>query len=278
MAEEQKLPEEQAEQTPQEEETPEDEQLVKDSEAIAEFLDEPVEEPEDEPEEKPEEPEEEPEEEVPEPVQREDFERFKEEIFEAIGAGDKAKEEIEESGFKFAWEERGEEKPASWEEQAKETVRLYKHMESQEQEKVAEAEKEKAAELAERQKAINTEWDNQIDYLVQSGEIPSPSEEVQKKLSEGKTLTKAEREDPGMKARAEIFEKMYEVGIEAEEQGRTAISDVVHIYNRFVKPNKSKKPAGAKAPVSGGSRAVSQPTEDDMSWDELNKSNFEDLI
>jgi len=266
------------------EETKEEGATAENNEAIKEFLgDDPVTE-----EKKPSEPQ--PPEEEPQPVEEkvkveekkeeipleeaiEDVktkarEEYKEEVLKALGVSETTKKEAEDAGFKFAWEERGEDKPATWREQSEETNRLYEFNR-------AEAEKVETQKRAEESKvqeadtlAVNQEWDRQTEYLRESGIIPGVAPEIKAKQDAGKRLTTEDKKDPGLKAIAEIWDKMAEIATEREEKGLKPIGDMVHVYNRYILPNK-KKPAGANAPVSGGKKSVSQGTDDEMSYNEL---------
>jgi len=200
----------------------------------------------------------------------------KERVLEAVGVSDVEKKDAEEAGFKFAWEERGEDRPASWKEQSEETIKLWEHMKTQQDTQLAEDQKKSMEEAEAKNTQINSEWDSQLDYLVEEGIIPSVDSSIQEKLSKGKVLSKEEREDPGLKARAEIFETMYVVAQQREAEQKPPIADAIHIYSRYI-AKKDKKPAGHSAPVSGGRKAVVTP-EEDMSYEELKKASFEDLI
>ena len=126
------------------------------------------------------------------------------------------------------------------------------------------------------EKKYEDKLDRQLKPLVEEGIIPSVDSSIQEKLSKGKVLSKEEREDPGLKARAEIFETMYVVAQQREAEQKPPIADAIHIYSRYI-AKKDKKPAGHSAPVSGGRKAVVTP-EEDMSYEELKKASFEDLI
>lgn len=284
-------PEEEVEETPEEELIDEtsndtladflDAKAAEDAEEVAE--EEPVvEEDSGEPEEETEEeaPIEIPVEEITEEARKDERERVKKEILEAIGVGEKEKEIAEETDFVFAWEARGEDRPASWKENNEETIRLYEHQRKVE----AEARAERQAEI-DRQNALaaenaNVEWDKQIDFLVESGELPAPDPIIDAKRKEGKILTAKEREDPGIKAQAELFERMYFADQEAIAQGSRGVTNAVQFYHQFLKTSKpaTKKPAGAKAPVSGGRMGIATDKEDDMSYEELAASDFHDII
>ena len=282
--------EDKPQETPEEKvEEPKEELIDESNEVIAEFLEEePVKEVEKSEDEKVETPEEEekplettvepkepevPLEEVVEEVREDEREKVKEKILEAIGIGKEEKKLAEESGFEFAWEKRGEDKPATWKEQSEETLKLYKYQLAEEN-KTAQVERDKVSKaMSEREKVVNEEWDKQIEWLVESGEIPATDPKITQKLKEGKVLTKADRTDVGLVAQKEIFEKMYEID---QISGGTGVKDAVHVYTRYIKGT-SKKPAGAKAPVSGGRTPLSTGAEE-ITYDEVHNQDFGQIV
>ena len=283
--------EDKPQETPEEKvEEPKEELIDESNEVIAEFLEEePVKEVEKSEDEKVETPEEEekplettvepkepevPLEEVVEEVREDEREKVKEKILEAIGIGKEEKKLAEETGFKFAWEKRGEDKPASWKENNEETIRLYKASLAQEQAD-AKKEQERINQLMQvANKEVNEKWNKQIDWLEESGEIPATDPKITQRLREGKVLTKAERNDPGIKAQKEIFDKMYDLDLLSGGKGTR---DAIHVYTRYIKSAKSKKPAGAKAPVSGGRTPLSTGTEE-ITYDEVHNQDFDQIV
>lgn len=215
-------------------------------------------------------------EEIAEEIKQKTKEEVKDEILRALGMTKEEKEVVEEVGYKFPWEKRGEEAPKDWKEVIDASLE-YQDFKKAEEDKVrSEVERQQLAIQQEREAAINTEWDSQLAYLREQKLIPEIAPEIQKKITEGKVLTLQEREDPGLKAQAGIFETMYSLSQEREKQGLGPITDVVHIFNRFYK--KPEKPAGAKAPVSGGSIPMQGEEEEDIPYERLARSSFEDLV
>jgi hypothetical protein len=275
------IPEEQVDEVPEE-------QFIDEStsDRIAEFLEEDV--PEEEPveEEKEEEPVEEepaPEPEPEEPPEpdvplEEVIETTTKKVMESAGISQEEQKELEEEGFKFAWEERGEDRPQSWKEQSQETIRLMKWQDEKKAAEMQETEKQAIADAQERTKRINMMWDRQLDELRDDGYIPQVNPDIKQKLADGKRLTKEEMEDPGLQAQHNIIETMYNKSIESQEKGEQPITDIHNIYHRFIRPNQKKKPAGASAPVSGGRKSVPQETEKELSYDELHNMDFEDIV
>jgi hypothetical protein len=215
-------------------------------------------------------------EEITAEVKKQTKEELTADILKTLGMSKEEKKEVEESGFKFAWEQRGEEAPASWKEQAAETIRLWEFQKQEQDTKLKEEQRQSIASEQARQATINAEWDAQLDYLRQEGLLPKIDPKIATKLKEGKLLTLEERNDPGLKAQVGIFETMYEVAREREAQGLQPIADAVHIYNRYYIPKQKDLP-GKKAPVSGGTIPVSGK-EEEVPYDELHNKDFFDLI
>lgn len=206
-------------------------------------------------------------------------EEVKEDILKAIGITEEEKQEAEDKGFKFAWEERGEEAPATWRENAEETTRFQTWQKEQQDIVLAEEEKKKLADTQERQTVINAEWDTQLDYLRSEGHLPEIDLKIKTKLKEGKVLSAQERQDTGLQAQVKLFESMFEVAQQREAEGLPPITDAVHIYSRYYK--KDKQPTGTqgkKAPVSGGSTPISQKQEEET-YEEIHKAEgFAELM
>jgi len=215
-------------------------------------------------------------EEITAEVKKQTKEELTADILKTLGMSKEEKRGVEDSGFKFAWEQRGEEAPANWKEQASETIRLWEFQKSEQDKQLKEKEKETFANEQARLTTINAEWDAQLEYLRQENLIPKINPKIVTKLKEGKLLTSEEKNDPGLKAQVGIFETMYEVARERETQGLQPIADAVHIYNRFY-ASKQKEMPGKKAPVSGGSVPISGG-EEEVPYDELHNKGFEDLM
>jgi hypothetical protein len=146
-----------------------------------------------------------------------------------------------------------------------------KEMKSEQVEKDEEAKKVSAANKkveSNKQKKYDEYWEKQLTELTEEGKIPAPGEDVQRKLDKGQTLTSEDKEDPGMRARAEIFEK-------ARESKETNLRLV---YFEHVK-DKPESSAGATAPVLGASRA-SRPVEEKAgySYEDVHNVPVDDIL
>lgn len=216
-------------------------------------------------------------EEIIEEVKAKTREEVKAEILKGLGITAEEKKVAEEKGFKFPWEKRGEDAPATWLEHSEGTLEFQEFRKAEKDKVTIEQQKQELFIAKEREVAVNTEWDAQLDYLRSEGLIPEVAPELQVKIKEGKILTKQEREDPGLKAQSGIFETMYTLSQERELLGQSPLVDIVHVFNRYYKP--TKKPAGAAAPVSGGSTPTAKSENEDISYGELHAAKgFEDLL
>ena len=253
------------------------------NEAIKEFLgeDKPVEAPEAKEvetitPEKPEEPEvplEEIVKEVKEKTKEEAKEEYKAEVLKALGYDEKSRDKAKEEGYVPPWEKRGEASPATWEEEREAGYEYSKFRESEE-EKTKQASDKVAADADKERLAVwNKEIDAQLDYLRKEGHLPEIDFEVNKRRVAG-TLTDEDKKDPGIVAQTDLFNTMVKVTQEREAEGQPAISDIIHIFSRYHKP---KKPAGAKAPVSGGGKFVETQSEEPP-YEDIHNASFEQIV
>ena len=217
-------------------------------------------------------------EEITEAVIKKTKDEVKQDVLKALGVTEDEKVEVEDQGFKFAWETRGEDAPGSWKEQSEETIRFWEFQKKQQDAELQETQKQSLAQAKEREATLNADWDSQLDYLRSESMIPNVDAKIVTKLKEGKVLSVQERQDPGLVAQAQIFDRMYEVSQEREKVGQPPIMDVVHIFNRYYKKVEPTGTQGKKAPVSGGTVPLAG-MEEDISYKELHEAKgFEDLL
>ena len=173
---------------------------------------------------------------------------------------------------KTAWEKENR-NPKNYTEIAEEGARIAREQVDATLKEKEEAQKKAAEEAkkSEEQKfeEQNKRWTDQMTNLVEKGEIPAPSEEVQKKLDANQQLSEQDRLDPGMKARAEIFRKAKEL-----KEGNLEL-----VYYRDVKGGTGSQ-AGASAPVFGARRGGAQTSgEGEWTYEELhNARSYEELM
>ena len=101
----------------------------------------------------------------------------------------------------------------------------------------------------------NEKWDRELDSLEKAGHIPARKNQN-------------DPNDPGVKARREIFE---------EAQKHNEYNLKVVYYENIA--GKKKQPAGADAPVAGGGKTVTKEPEGEFSYEEISKAkDLHDLL
>lgn len=200
-------------------------------------------------------------------------------ILKAIGITQEEKDQAEEEGWQTPWEKRGENKPASWQEAVEAGADLADFKRKQEEKEVVKEQEQAEAAKNERREQLNKYWDEQLEELRSLGKLPDFDEKVKEKISKNQPLTEEEREDPGLVAQVNLVGKMNEVAQQRRAEGKTPIYNLKEIYYEHFE-GKGNVRAGADAPVSGGRTSVkpSSNEEDDMTYEELHKSDFESLI
>lgn len=116
----------------------------------------------------------------------------------------------------------------------------------------------------------NEYWDEQLNDLRTQGKLP----QVENKDENSADYAK----DPGVVARKDLFKQMYENNIKRSQSGLKIITSIKEFYYEGYK-KVSDQPAGADAPVSGGSTPVESKSDDDFSYDSVhNTKTFRDVI
>jgi len=172
---------------------------------------------------------------------------------------------------KYSWEEKGQDKPANYDElydendrryvkkeevidQAKEAAREVLK-EKEEESLKAEEEKRKAteAELEQKKKDFDRGWYD----LVENGKMPKVADEVQERINKNEQLTPDEiMADEGLKARLELAKL-------ARETGKTVKEAFYEDYDQT--------PAGANAPVIGGKPTAPVSEDSELKYEETAK-------
>lgn len=139
-------------------------------------------------------------------------------------------------------------------------------LEQKEKAKAEEAKKiqDQQAKTVEEQ---NKFWDKQLNTMVGDKRLPAIKEEIVKKLTSKEPLNDEERQDPGIRARAEI----YRLAAEHKEP------NLELVYYKYYKPGQSSTPAGARAPVFGSSKAVSPSGQADFTYEEVHNTTLEQI-
>lgn len=147
----------------------------------------------------------------------------------------------------------------------KETLAEIEAREKQ-REKQIEVQKARDAESVKKQNEL---WDEQLKSLTQAGHIPEVKKEIQEKLAKGEKLEGEDLEDPGIKARKELYTA-------AAENKETNLELAYYKY----KAPKSTQPPGAAAPVFGSRKAVTPSgDQEEFSYEEIhNAKGFDELL
>ena len=128
----------------------------------------------------------------------------------------------------------------------------------------SEADKTAKQQEADKVKARNEAWDKQVKSLVNEGLISDVSKEIAEKMAKNIPLTTEDRKDPGVKARVKLFETMKQNNIEDAE---------LAFYKHM-----NRQPAGANAPVGGGSKGVSSSDKSDFTYEEIHNTSIDKLL
>lgn len=142
-------------------------------------------------------------------------------------------------------------------------------VEAQEAKKVAEqakAAKDEKASEAKTEKKWTEHWETQLRELVEEKKIPGVSEDIQRKMDKGQTLTAEDRQDPGVVARAEIWEAAKE-----NKERNLRLVYFEHI--------KDKSDVGGDAPVFGSRRAA-KPAEEktEYTYEETRDDSIDEIL
>lgn len=148
---------------------------------------------------------------------------------------------------------------------------LKRERESEELQK-KEAEEQATKEYAETENKWNIYWDTQLDELASKGKIPPISESIKAKLAKGETLSAQDAKDPGVVARADIFNL-------AQKNQNLNLKEVYYEYYVEFSKNKNKQPAGANAPISAGRATKSDAENEEFTYDEIHGAkSLRDLL
>ena len=173
---------------------------------------------------------------------------------------------------RYSWEEKGKDKPDSYDELFDENDKRYVKKEDVEDrareaaqgvlaERDKQAEEEATKKIEEDKKKFEetkAEFDKDWYDLINQEKMPKVSEEIQVKIDKNEKLTKEEFEtDDGLKARAELANLVRTTGKTAK----------VAFYEEY-----KKEPAGAKAPVLGGRPSTPQTQSDELSYEDTVKA------
>ena len=92
-----------------------------------------------------------------------------------------------------------------------------------------------------------------------------------------KIVDEKDPDDPGLKARFELFKTMKEVNEKRVAAGQQPITSISRIYNNYYKLP-TDQPAGADAPVSAGRGVITEEKEEVMPYQKMHNSSFLDFF
>lgn len=150
-------------------------------------------------------------------------------------------------------------KPPNWKQAAdfiKDITKRDILKEQQEKAEKDEADRKAKKDAEESQaKTINEFIDRELDELYDEGKLP-------------KVVNKDDEHDPGMVARRELFQTMYNVNQKLTAEGKTPEYSVYKVFHKYYKA--PSQPPGADAPVMGGNTGV-------VSNDQSENINYKEL-
>lgn len=202
----------------------------------------------------------------------------KEEILKALGVTKEEKEEAESAGYETPWEKRGEPSPASWQEAVEAGADLadFRRQETLKQQQQYDEKVEE--QKAQTRQQLNEYWDTQLAELRAAGKIPEVSDAVKEKLKSGKPLSEQERQDPGIMAQTELFKTMETVTTDRKNKGMDPIYNIKEVFYEHYE-NRNLQPAGADAPISGGTKTpITSSSDEELSYEDIHNADIEEII
>jgi hypothetical protein len=202
-------------------------------------------------------------EEITEQATKRAEERVAQRLLDALGVTKEDKAKAEDEGLVPPWEKE-ERNPKSYKEVAEFSAELAEWK----REQTEKAKEEETKQAEESQKKTNEQWnkywDDQIEELIAEGKLP-------------KVENKEDENDPGVKARKVLFQKMYEVAQSKIKEGKQPVYSLKELF-AFHYEDPNAQPAGYDAPVSLGNRAGSTPSGDVIDYNEIHNKSFDQLI
>lgn len=132
------------------------------------------------------------------------------------------------------------------------------------EEETAKAREAELAKSKQFEEDFNKMIDEELNEMYTNNKLP-------------KIVDEKDPDDPGIKARFELFKTMKEVNEKRVTAGQQPITSISRIYNNYYKLPTSQ-PAGADAPVSAGRGVVTEEKEEVMPYAKLHNSSFLDFF
>jgi len=165
-------------------------------------------------------------------------------------------EESSEDSFWSAKDSQGKPAPSDWQEartKLGDESRKAARDEWNKLEKEKQSKQEKSHKMSQQQEALWSRVSSDSYWEMEAkGLIPSPSDEVRKKVRANLQLTKDEMQnDPGMRA-------FNEIRVASRQKGKS--------FKEYVYEDYKKQPPGARAPVLGGAHGSMAASDDEYTY------------
>ena len=193
-----------------------------------------------------------------------------------LGLASEDEAKLEEEGFVPVWKKE-KRNPRDYDEIVAESARLSAINEEKKAQEKARIEEQKKQTTTQQTKELNDRWDSQLEDLRSQGKLPKLAAPIKDKLTKGLPLTEDDKNDPGYKAQNELFQTMYAISTKNLGENKPVVNNLKEVFYEHYQPSQSRQPAGASAPISGGSKQVSGDG-DDFSYGDLKKSSFYDIV
>jgi len=185
------------------------------------------------------------------PTPEEIAQETKNQVYETVrnALGIEAKEG--EDQYQTPWAKRGDKDPKNWDEVTEASVAMSEIKRQQIEAEAKQATEQEEKQTQEANNRMNKEWDNELSFLRSKKYIPGVNEDIQTKMTKGEVLTDEEKKDPGLVAQATLFATMNSL----HKSGDDTTLSLRAIYHDHYE-NQKKEPAGADAPISGGTKST----------------------
>lgn len=196
---------------------------------------------------------------------------------ESFGLTEEEKQQVEDEGIVAPWVKE-KRTPKSYEEVAEFSAELAEFKRKQAETQAAKDKQAKLEVEKKSQQQINELWDMQLQELRDSKLIPDIDDSIKDKMKKGLSLSAEDLKDPGIMAQRDLFNTMGEVAQQRRAEKRPVITNLKEIYyEHYKKPEKTRQPAGADAPVSGGRPGVATD-EGQFKYSDIRGKSYYDIL
>lgn len=192
----------------------------------------------------------------------------------SLGLTDEEVKQTEDEGIEAPWVKE-KRTPKTYEEVAEYAADLAEWKRQQAEKKAAALKEEQDKRQSQSRQQIESMWDEQLEDLRSTGKLPKVSDSIAAKMKKGGQLTEDEKRDPGIQAQKRLFEAMADVNVKRQQDGKPMVVNLKEVFYEHYK--EKKQPAGADAPVSGGSTGVN-PDTGDFKYSDIAGKDFYGII